>query len=152
MLQLNLQKPGEKSHMSERQSVSAVPNAEPQLDWFWTFFPCYCNCLTRHIKRMTTCQIILIPTTKEPKICHALATTSAFNLKLCHTIFLADPGKAWGFMDHPTVHSCEVRMGGSTISGATLSSYLHFTNSKLRDHFFLICHAIEDKMKIYDPS
>ena len=24
------------------------------------------------------------PTTKEPKICHALATTSAFNLKLCH--------------------------------------------------------------------
>ena len=35
-------------------------------------------------KRMTTCKIILTPTTKEPKICHALATTSAFNLKLCH--------------------------------------------------------------------
>ena len=32
---------------------------------------------------MTTCKIILTPTTKEPKICHALATTSAFNLKLC---------------------------------------------------------------------
>ena len=25
----------------------------------------------------------MTPTTKEPKICHALATTSAFNLKLC---------------------------------------------------------------------
>ena len=35
-----------------------------------------------HKKRMTTCKIILTPTTKEPKICHALATTSAFNLKL----------------------------------------------------------------------
>ena len=33
---------------------------------------------------MTTCKSILTPTTKEPKICHALATTSAFNLKLCH--------------------------------------------------------------------
>ena len=32
---------------------------------------------------MTTCKIILIPTTKEPKISHALAVTSAFNLKLC---------------------------------------------------------------------
>ena len=32
---------------------------------------------------MTTCKSILTPTTKEPKICHALATTSAFNLKLC---------------------------------------------------------------------
>ena len=32
---------------------------------------------------MTTCKTILTPTTKEPKICHALATTSAFNLKLC---------------------------------------------------------------------
>ena len=32
MLQLNLQKLVEKSHMLERQSVSAVPNAEPQLD------------------------------------------------------------------------------------------------------------------------
>ena len=30
---------------------------------------------------MKTCNIILTPTTKEP--CHALATTSAFNLKLC---------------------------------------------------------------------
>ena len=26
---------------------------------------------------------MLTPTTKEPKICHAVATTSAFNLKLC---------------------------------------------------------------------
>ena len=33
---------------------------------------------------MTTCKIILTPTTKELKICQALATTSAFNLKLCH--------------------------------------------------------------------
>ena len=33
---------------------------------------------------MTTIKIILTPTTKEPKICHTLATTSAFNLKLCH--------------------------------------------------------------------
>ena len=28
-------------------------------------------------------KIILTPTTKEPKICHALASTSVFNLKLC---------------------------------------------------------------------
>ena len=34
---------------------------------------------------MRTCKSILTPTTKEPKICHALATTSAFHLKLCHT-------------------------------------------------------------------
>ena len=37
MLQLNLYEWVEKSHMSERQSVSAVPNAEPQLDLFWKF-------------------------------------------------------------------------------------------------------------------
>ena len=36
-------------------------------------------------KRMTAIKIILTPTTKEPKVCHAMATTSAFNLKLCHT-------------------------------------------------------------------
>ena len=45
MLQLNLQKSVEKSHMSECQSVSAVPNAEPQLDWFWTFFPFFVSFL-----------------------------------------------------------------------------------------------------------
>ena len=51
---------------------------------FGHFFHFFCKFLTRHIKkRMTTCKIILTPTTKEPKICHALATTSAFNLKLC---------------------------------------------------------------------
>ena len=33
---------------------------------------------------MTTCKIIFTPTNKEQKNCHALATTSAFNLKLCH--------------------------------------------------------------------
>ena len=36
---------------------------------------------------MATCKIILNPTTKEPKICHDLATTSAFNLKLCLRVF-----------------------------------------------------------------
>ena len=34
---------------------------------------------------MTICKISLTPTTKEPRLCHAMATTSAFNLKLCHT-------------------------------------------------------------------
>ena len=34
-------------------------------------------------KRMKKCKSILTPTTKEPNICQALATTSAFNLKLC---------------------------------------------------------------------
>ena len=34
-------------------------------------------------KIMTTGCIMLTPKTKEPKICHALATTSALNLKLC---------------------------------------------------------------------
>ena len=32
------------------------------------------------------CKIILTPTTKEPKVCHALVTTSALNLKLCSRI------------------------------------------------------------------
>ena len=32
---------------------------------------------------MKKCKSILTPATKEPEICHALATTSAFNLKLC---------------------------------------------------------------------
>ena len=45
----------------------------------------FCSFLTRHIKKiMTTCKIISTLTTKEPKICYALATTSAFNLILCH--------------------------------------------------------------------
>ena len=35
---------------------------------------------------MTTCKFIFTPTNKEQKNCHALATTSAFNLKLCHII------------------------------------------------------------------
>ena len=35
---------------------------------------------------MTTCKIILTPTTKEPKKCYALTTTSAFNLKLFHIL------------------------------------------------------------------
>ena len=33
---------------------------------------------------MTTHKIFWTPSTKEPKINHALATSSAFNLKLCH--------------------------------------------------------------------
>ena len=37
----------------------------------------------KYKKRMRTCKSILTPTTEEPKICHALATTSAFHLKLC---------------------------------------------------------------------
>ena len=39
-----------------------------------------------HKKRMTTSKIILTPINKEQKICHALATTSAFNLKLYHIL------------------------------------------------------------------
>ena len=86
MLQLNLQKSVKKLHMSERQSVSAVLNAELKKP-IWKkisciFFVSFLKGTSQ--KRMTTCKIILTPTTKEPKICHALATTSAFNLKLCH--------------------------------------------------------------------
>ena len=32
---------------------------------------------------MTTFKIVCTNTTKEPKLSHALATSSAFNLKLC---------------------------------------------------------------------
>ena len=54
---------------------------------FGHFFHFFCKFPKRQIKkRMTTCKIILTPTNKEPKICHALATTSAFNLKLCPKI------------------------------------------------------------------
>ena len=68
MLKLNLQKLVEKWHMSKRQSVSAVLNAEPQLDWFWTFFPFFWNFITRHLqKKNEACKIIWTPTTKEPK-------------------------------------------------------------------------------------
>ena len=36
-------------------------------------------------KPKTPCKVrFLIPTNKEQQICHALATTSAFNLNLCH--------------------------------------------------------------------
>ena len=84
--------------MSERLSGSAVPNAEPQLDWFWTFFPCFLYVSYKaHKKRMTTWKIILTPTTKEPKICHALATTFAFNLKLCHIINMQENWFHQGF-------------------------------------------------------
>ena len=37
---------------------------------------------------MTSCKIILTPTTKEPEICHALARTSAFNFRLCRLLDL----------------------------------------------------------------
>ena len=59
---------------------------------FGHFFHFFCKFLTRPIKkRMTTCKISLTPTTKEPKICHALAITSAFNLKLCRMrVFFLD--------------------------------------------------------------
>ena len=52
---------------------------------FGNFSIFFCKFLTRHRRKkiITTCNIILAPTTKEPKICHAMATTSAFNLKLC---------------------------------------------------------------------
>ena len=36
---------------------------------------------------MTTSKTFLTPINKEPKICHALATTSEFNLKLCRMSF-----------------------------------------------------------------
>ena len=38
---------------------------------------------------MTTCKNILTPTTEEPKNCHDLAITSAFNLKLCPMIMVS---------------------------------------------------------------
>ena len=51
---------------------------------FGHFFHSFCKFPTRHIRRrMTTCKIILTPATKEPTIGYDLATTSAFNLKLC---------------------------------------------------------------------
>ena len=52
---------------------------------FGHFYHIFCKFLKRHIqKKITTCKISLTPTTKEPKICHALVITSAFNLKMCH--------------------------------------------------------------------
>ena len=54
------------------------------LDSFWTFFCIFfVSFQNAHTKKINTCKIILTFTTKEPKIYHALATTSAFNLKLC---------------------------------------------------------------------
>ena len=70
--------------MSESQLVSAVLNAEPPLDYFGKisiFFVSFLQGTSKKI--MKTCKIILTPTNKEQKNCHALATISAFNLKLC---------------------------------------------------------------------
>ena len=69
MLQLNPQKLVKKSRMSELQSVSAVPNAEPQLDLFWTFFPIFfVSCLQgTSEKRMTTCKLFSLPQLKNLK-------------------------------------------------------------------------------------
>ena len=39
--------------------------------------------------RRTNNEIVLTPTTKEPKISYALAATSPFNLKLCHNVNVA---------------------------------------------------------------
>ena len=70
---------------------------------FGHFFHFFCKFPKRHIKkRMTTCKIILTPTTKEPKICHALATTSAFNLKLCHITTLTYLDSSW-LREFPTI-------------------------------------------------
>ena len=49
---------------------------------------------------MTKCKSILTPTTKEHKICHALATTSAFNLKLCHITLKFVNYRAWMEVKH----------------------------------------------------
>ena len=68
-------------------SVQYVMQSENWTD-FGLFFHLFCKYLTRHIQKMTTWTIILNPTTKEPKFCHALAITSAFNLKLCHIRYI----------------------------------------------------------------
>ena len=59
---------------------------------------------------MTTCKIILTPTTKEPKICHALAITSAFNLKLCPSMnfLVAVNTISMGFLFALITHSMEL--------------------------------------------
>ena len=63
---------------------------------FGFFFIFFCIFLqSKYKKRMTKCKSILTPTTNEPKTCHALATTSAFNLKLCH-IMQSSPKKLVG--------------------------------------------------------
>ena len=56
---------------------------------------------------------MLTPTTEEPKICHALATTSAFNLKLC-------------------LKSLELRHGWFKVTNPSTSRYL------IKGHYCLI--------------
>ena len=74
MLHFNLQRSVEKSHMSESQSVSA----EPQLDWFWTFFPFFFVSFLQGTSKkiMTTGKIILTPTKKEQKNGHNFCVQS----------------------------------------------------------------------------
>ena len=70
MLQLTLQKMFKKLHMSKGNKY-LMTNQK------------------RRIKKtsMTTHKMFWTPTTKEPKINHALTASSAFNLKLCHMAF-----------------------------------------------------------------
>ena len=57
---------------------------------------------------MKTCKISLTPTTKEPKICHALAITSAFNLKLCLRSLLFYTTFSWCWKtEEKTKNICE---------------------------------------------
>ena len=116
MLPLNLQKSVEKLHMSKHQSVSAIPNAESQLDWFWIFFPLFfCKFLTTHIQKiMTTCKIILTPTTKETKICNTQATTSGFSN--CIYLYLLFQKSLFCFVIHPFIEKTYIYNGVCSIS------------------------------------
>ena len=84
---------------------------------------------------MTTCKIIWTPTTKEPKFCHALATTSAFNLKLCHIQHMS-----WNLI--LSDHICFVQ---------TFRKYIQiwFTlTSNCVKKYTLICHIWQKYQKI----
>ena len=82
ILPLNASKNWSKSCTCPSVNLSVLYLMQSQ-KWiaFWHFFHFCRKFLTTCMK---TCKIILTPTTKEPNICHSLATTSAFNLKLCH--------------------------------------------------------------------
>ena len=70
--------------LSVSLSVQYVMQSDNWID-FGHFFPFLIVSFLQGTskERMTTCKIILTSTTKEPKFGYALATTSAFNLKMC---------------------------------------------------------------------
>ena len=83
---------------------------------------------------MTTRKIIWTPTTKEHKICDALATTYAFNLKLCHKLFGYQLELSMRLKGHFSTKSCANRLKGPDMPTPMLGNQGEHIAVKLNLH------------------